>query len=97
MSSSSETARALVFCLQTDHYGVSEPQPLPGTVFLGGFFLGGADINVPRDSNLQDSECFLPVVALQGQQSKQKLPQVRIPQPQEGMRMNRTSQNPLPC
>lgn len=40
---------------------------------------------------------FLPIEALQGQQSKQKLPQVRIPQPQEGMQMNRISQNPLPC
>lgn len=43
------------------------------------------------------SESFLPKEALQGQQSKQKLPRVRIPQQQEEMQMNRTSQNPLPC
>lgn len=44
-----------------------------------------------------NNESFLPIEALQGQQSKQKLPQVRIPLRQEEMQMNRTSQNPPPC
>lgn len=40
---------------------------------------------------------FLPAGAAPGQQSKRRPPQVWIPQPQEGRRMSRTSQNPPPC